>query len=104
MWPAKDSLMRNLLGNLVALVVASISLVLTVALVLGIERGVDLNIFSLMWWGFIPVGAFITGCLAASGYYVGAVKLNVKPTRFVAASMFLVAALTAASPRVPCLR
>jgi hypothetical protein len=66
-------------------------------LILGIQRLLDLNLFSLMWWGFIPVGALITGILAASGYYVGAVKLGVKPSRTVAITMLAMTALVQAS-------
>jgi hypothetical protein len=72
--------------------VASVSFALTLGLVLGLQRAVDLNLFSFMWWGFIPVGAFAVGGLAASGYYVGAVKLDVKPTRLVAGCILVVAA------------
>jgi hypothetical protein len=83
----------RIFGNVVALLVASVSFALTLGLVIGLERAVDFDLFSLMWWGFIPVGAFAVGCLAASGYYLGAVKLDVKPTRVAASSIFLVAAL-----------
>jgi hypothetical protein len=91
--PAEVMRMRNIIGNLAALLVATISFAVTIGVVLGMERAIDLNLFSLMWWGFIPVGAFVVGCLAASGYYVGAVKLNLKATRFVAVCLLLVTAL-----------
>jgi hypothetical protein len=84
---------RTFLSNLAALAAGTVSLLLTLGLVLGLQRGIDLNLFSLMWWGVIPLGAFITGLLAASGYYYAATKLNVKPSRSVAGGMLIVAAL-----------
>jgi hypothetical protein len=85
--------MRNLLTNIGALGVGIGSFAITVALVLGLQRLVGFNLFSLMWWFVMPIGAFVTGLLAASGYYFGAVRLNVKPTRVVAFGMLLAAAL-----------
>ncbi len=85
--------MRGILGNVGALLLASVSFALTVGLVLGLQAGTGFNLFSFMWWAVIPVGAFLTGLLAASGYYLGAVKLGVKPTRFVAWSMLVIAGL-----------
>jgi hypothetical protein len=85
--------MRGLLKNLGALVVAAASFALTIGFVLGLQWLVSFNLFSLMWWGVIPLGAFMTGLLAASGYYLGAVKLDLKPTWVVAVGVLVVAAL-----------
>ena len=85
--------MRQLFANVGALLVAGVSFPLTIGFVLGLQQLVGLNLFSLMWWFVIPLGAFVTGLLAASGYYVGAVKLNVKPTRIVAIGTLVIAAL-----------
>jgi hypothetical protein len=71
--------MRSLFTNIGAFVVGAISFVMTIAAVLGLQRLSGFNLFSLMWWFVIPDGAFITGLLAASGYYFGAVKLNAGP-------------------------
>ncbi len=88
-----SSTMRNFISNIGAFVAGTVSFALTVALVLGVQRAIDLNLFSLMWWAVIPIGAFMTGLLAASGYYVAAIKFNVKPGRSVAVGMLAVAAL-----------
>ena len=85
--------MRQLFANVGALLVAGVSFALTIGFVLGLQQLVGLNLFSFMWWFVIPLGAFVTGLLAASGYYVGAVKLNVKPTRIVAIGTMVIAAL-----------
>lgn len=82
--------MRSVIHGLSALVVAVVSFLLTVGIILwGRSAGFDL--FSLMLWGFIPIGALVTGLFSASGYYVGAVKFNVKPTRWIAIGMLVVA-------------
>ena len=85
--------MRNFVSGVSALVVAAIGFALTVGLVLVGRSVMGFDLFSLMLWGFIPVGAFLTGLFAASGYYVGAVKFNVKPTGGVAIGMLVVAGL-----------
>jgi hypothetical protein len=85
--------MERLFRNLGALAIGTVSFVATVGLVLGIQKLIGLNLFSLMWWGVIPAGAFLCGLLAASGYYGGAVALHVKPARFMAIAMLVLAAL-----------
>ncbi len=76
-----------------ALAVGGVSLAGTLALVLGLERAIDFNLFTLMLWGFVPAGAFATGLIAASGFYVGAVKLHVKPDARLVWSMLGLAVL-----------
>jgi len=83
----------SLLKNAAAMVLAIVSFALTMGLVIGIQRLTDVNLFSLMLWGIIPAGAFLMGFLAASGYYFGAVKLDLKPTKKIAVGMLIVAAL-----------
>jgi len=87
--------MPGLLRNLGALLVASVSLAVTAALLLLFERLTGFDLFSLMWWVVVPVGAFLTGLVAASGYYAGAVALDLKPGRMVALAMLGLAVLVA---------
>jgi hypothetical protein len=72
---------------------ASVSFAATVALLLVVERLTGFDLFSLMWWVVVPVGAFATGLVAASGYYAGAVALDLKPGRAVAVAMPVLALL-----------
>lgn len=85
-------MLRSLVSGLSALVVAMVSFSLTVGLVL-LGRSVGFDLFSLMLWGFIPLGALLTGLFSASGYYVGAIKFNVKPTLWVGIGILVVAGL-----------
>jgi len=85
--------MRSVFGNLGAVVVAAVSFAVTLAILWGLERSLDFDLFTLMWWGVVPVGALIVGLFAASGYYLGAVKLHVKPSTFTAVLVVGLAAL-----------
>lgn len=85
--------MNTFIRNLLAIGITIISFAVTVGIVVGFEWLTDVNLFSFMWWGFIPAGAFVVGLLAASGYYFGALKLNVKPGGFALASLFVLVSL-----------
>jgi hypothetical protein len=85
--------MNSALRTFGALLIGLASFALTVLLVLGFERLTDVNLFSMMVWVVVPAGAFAIGLLAASGFYLGAVKLNARPTRFIAWSLLLIGAL-----------
>src|SRR5690606_11597879 len=62
----------------------------TVAVVwLGIALfGVDLS--SLSVWIVVPVGAVAAGAVAASGYYIGAVRTETKPSLQLLVNMVLI--------------
>jgi hypothetical protein len=79
--------MRNLISNIAAFLIGLVSFVLTVALAAKIE------FFTMMLWAVVPIGAFVTGSLAASGYYFGMVKLNIRPSKTTAVIMLAVAAM-----------
>jgi hypothetical protein len=79
------------------LLVALASFAAAVGIVLLVRKVTGLNLFTVMGWGVIPVGAFVTGLVAASGYYFGAKGFHVKPSRAVAVGMLLVAALVQVS-------
>ncbi len=54
-----------------------------------IEAWTGFALYSLMFWFIIPVGAFIAGFVAASGYYFGAKFFHQKPAGGVALNMLL---------------
>src|SRR5689334_18618076 len=64
--------------------------VLTAVVVLLIERWVNFSIFTMSFWVIVPVGALLTGCGAASGYYIGAVLTDRKPGKQLLVSMVIV--------------
>ncbi len=86
--------MKALSLNLGALLAGLVSSSLVVGAIVGLQQAANFNLFSLMWWFVIPAGALVTGMLAASGYYFGAVKLHAKPTKVLGFGMVFVAALT----------
>lgn len=67
---------------------------LTAVLVLAVERWLDFSFFTLTFWVVVPVGALITGCLAATGYYFGSILANRRPGRSLLLNMVLVSGAT----------
>jgi hypothetical protein len=80
-----------------ALALGSVSFAIAVGIVLGLDRALDFNLFTLMLWGFVPAGAFATGLVAASGFYFGSVRLDARPSAWLAWAMLAVAAATQAA-------
>jgi hypothetical protein len=64
---------------------------LTAILVVAVEDWLNFSFFTLTFWVVIPVGALITGCFAATGYYFGAILANRRPTKQPLVSMVAVA-------------
>jgi hypothetical protein len=56
-----------------------------------IEASTGIPLYSFMFFFILPVGAFIAGVMAASGYYFGAITFHQKPAGGVALNMVLVA-------------
>jgi hypothetical protein len=54
-----------------------------------IEAKTGFALYSLMFWFIVPVGSFLAGCAAASGYYFGAKLFHQKPAGGVAVNMVL---------------
>lgn len=54
--------------------------VLTAWLVMVLSRAVEIDLFSVMILFVVPVGAVVTGIVAASGYYFGSLFLHVGPS------------------------
>lgn len=68
--------------------------VLVAVLVAAIEAMTGFNVFGFSVWVVLPVGAYLTGIAAASGFYFGSLYLHTRAGWVVAAQMVLVAALT----------
>jgi hypothetical protein len=67
---------------------------LTAAIVLALEHWLNFSFFTLTFWIVVPVGAFLTGIAAASGYYIGAIIVNRRPTKALLLNMVIIAAGT----------
>ena len=67
---------------------------LTVALVVLIERLFEVSIVGWMVWFFVPAGAILCGLVAASGYFGGALLFHRRPGPFVPISMMVVSGAT----------
>lgn len=65
------------------------SLATAVVLFLG-EKYLHIAFYSLMVWFVIPVGAGLSGFVAAGGYYLGSILFGHKPTRLLLLNMILV--------------
>jgi hypothetical protein len=60
---------------------------LTVGLLAAIERRFEFAFYAWTFWFVIPVGAIVSGLVAASGYVGGALLLSRKPTRVMLAGV-----------------
>lgn len=87
---------RNFLAEISALAVAAVSFALLVP-VLAVLREAGFDLFGLVWLGVVPLGALLSGILAAAGCYTTSLLFQVKPTRLTGAAMMAMAALTQAA-------
>lgn len=72
--------MRKLLKASAVTVCGIVTSVLTAVLVTLVHHWTGFNLFTLSFWVIVPVGALITGFLAASGYHLAAVRFHYKPS------------------------
>lgn len=86
--------MSRFLANRFVEICGVITSLLTAALIVAIEHFFEFSFFTLTFWVVVPVGALITGCLAATGYYFGAILANRRPTRQLLVSIVVVAGAT----------
>ena len=89
--------MRAVLAFFRSIAVAAFGLVtslLTVILVTLISAATGFNVFTFSLWVVIPVGAVLTGLVAASGYYFGSRWLSHPPSFLLLAQIILIAAAT----------
>lgn len=80
---------KALLKNLSIALFAFLTCTITVIVVLILESLLNFSIYSLSLWFIFPVGAIMTSIAAASGYYWGAKKFNIKPNRTLLLNMLL---------------
>ncbi|AKJ27153.1 hypothetical protein [Caldimonas brevitalea] len=86
--------MRRLFENLsIALCGLVTSLLVAVADV-AIARMTSIDIFTFFVWLVVPVGALMTGLVAASGYYFGALYFHKRPTLALLLQMVVIAGVT----------
>ena len=86
--------MGRILRNLLVIVAGALASVLTAAalFLLGL-RGGD-SLLDLTAWTYVPVGAICAGLIAASGYYLAARTLRVRPGIILLAGVFAISAGT----------
>jgi hypothetical protein len=83
--------MKNLSGALGVAVFGMVSFAVTVIFVIALERLTGFNLVTFSTWGVAPIGAVITGCAAASGYYFGSLFFHTRPTWILLIQILLVA-------------
>lgn len=86
--------MKRVLGSLGVAACGLITSVLTAIAILVVERLVGINLFTLMVWFVLPVGAGLAGAAAASGYYFGSLYFHRRPGFLLFVQMVLIAAFT----------
>ncbi|MEQ9115647.1 MAG: hypothetical protein RLN62_02515 [Rickettsiales bacterium] len=73
---------------------ALLTSVITALANLLIKNWFDFNVFSLMFWFVLPIGAFLVGMGGASGGFLACKYFHIKPDRLDAIALAAVAALT----------
>lgn len=68
--------------------------ILTAIIVTVFHSYTGFNLFQFSLWFVVPVGAALCGFAAASGYYLAARYLHMKPSRYLLAQMVVIAAMT----------
>ena len=59
-----------------------------------LKKLTGISLFTFSMWVVVPVGAIFTGGAAASGYYLGSIFFNHKPTKLLLLNMVLIAGAT----------
>jgi len=85
--------MGRIVRNLIVIAVGAFASVLTAAALFLLGLGGD-SLLDMMAWTFVPVGAIAAGFIAATGYYVAARALRVRPGIVLLAGVFAIAAGT----------
>jgi hypothetical protein len=71
-----------------------ITSIFTALIVTVFHRYTGFNLFSFSLWFVVPAGAVLCGFAAASGYYLAARYLHMKPSRYLLIQMVVIAAIT----------
>ncbi|GEM_PF-4769614 len=86
--------LRGFFLNFLSILLTTIVFVLVVSLVVFLQRA-GFDLFSLVWLGVVPIGAFLIGLIIAFGFYKSFLLLNIKPTVLTAILSVLLAAMAA---------
>jgi len=86
--------LRGLVLNLLSFLLTTVVFGLVVALVVLLQRA-GFDLFSLVWLGVLPIGAFVIGLFIAFGFYKISIVLEVKPTAWTALFSVLLAVMAA---------
>lgn len=86
--------MTWLLKNFGIAVCGLITSVLTALGIVVVEKLTGFDLFTLTIWVVIPAGALLTGFAAASGYYLGSLYFNVRPSLILLLQMIIIAGAT----------
>lgn len=78
--------MRNFTVSLFGLLTS----LLVVGILVFMELKWDFAFYSVMHFFIIPTGAIVSGMCAAAGYYLGAIVLNVRPSRTILFNMVFI--------------
>jgi ssDNA-binding Zn-finger/Zn-ribbon topoisomerase 1 len=82
--------LRNLAASLCGLTTT----ILTIVALLVVSSLLGFDLFTVMVWFIVPMGAVASGLVAASGYYLGAVMVHQRPTRWLLLQMVVLAGVT----------
>jgi hypothetical protein len=86
--------MRRVLENVGVAVCGLVTSVLTALGIVVIEKLTGFDLFTVNVWVVIPAGALSTGLAAASGYYLGSLYFNKRPSALLLLQMIIIAGAT----------
>ncbi len=86
--------MKKLFEDGMVTLFGAASSLITAGLVFSVYRSTGFNFFTLSFWVVFPIGALLTGFVAASGYYLGAKLFNHRPDLIILSNMVIVAGTT----------
>lgn len=81
--------MSNILKDLAITLFGVLSSFIAVFILFLLEKYCDISIYALTLYYIIPIGAVGAGFIAASGYYVGALVLNHRPSYLLLVNMII---------------
>jgi len=86
--------MLNVWKDFVITIFGIMSSLIAVGVLFLLEKYCDISIYSLTVYYIIPFGAIGAGFIAASGYYVGALILNHRPSHVLLVNMIILSVAT----------
>jgi hypothetical protein len=76
--------------NIIVALFGAVTSVITAAILFAIEKASGFSVYSWTFWFIFPLGAGLSGFAAATGYYLGAWLVNVKPGSFLLAGVVVI--------------